>query len=133
MNAGIVLRAVMIIAGLVLLLVTLISLAKRNLTESISLVWGVLSVLLILAGVLLRPVLWGKYVSMKGNFILMAVAVCILWFLYFLSTQIALLNRKNQELAMQVSLLNHENEMMMQRIDKLQEQLSTAKVERNEN
>lgn len=96
--------------GIVLLVLTTHSLAKRVLTESLSLFWGIIAVLFILAGLLLAPVEWNRYISSKALVIIVLGMFVTLAGLYYLSIQMSYLIRKNQELAMQVSLLNQEHE-----------------------
>ena len=43
----------------------------------------------------------------------------VLWGLWFISTQVSILKRKNQELAMQVSLLNNDCEKILRELEKL--------------
>ena len=103
-----ILRIFMIVLGIVLLGKTFASLAKRILTEHFGMLWGFFSVVLILAGILLSPTEWGSYISLRG--------LILVW---FISIQVSLLIRKNQELAMQVSLLNQENEQILAKISEL--------------
>ena len=110
MNSGYLLQMIMAGTGIVLLLLTTHSLAKRVLTESLSLFWGVISVLFILAGLLLAPVEWNRYISRRALVIVVLGMFVTLAGLYYLSIQMSYLIRKNQELAMQISLLNQEHE-----------------------
>lgn len=119
MQTGDILRIIMIVAGAGILLTTIVSLAKRQLKEQFAIVWGVISVLLVVAGIALRPTIWSAYFSPLGTAIVMIIGALVLWFCYFISIQISILSRKNQELAMQVSLLNQENERILYKIEKL--------------
>ena len=74
----------------------------------------------IVAGIVLNPVYWSKYISTSGTIILLIVAVCVLWSFFVSCVQISLLDRKNLELAMQVSLLNQENESILKRLEELE-------------
>lgn len=127
MAAGDLLRFVMIGAGVIILVKTICSLAKRRLKEQFCLLWGLISFLLILAGLFLRPTLWSEYISSEGTVIILIAAGCVIWCLYFLSLQISVLSRKNQELAMQVSLLNQENERILGKINELKEECEPKK------
>ena len=118
-----ILRISFIIVGILLFCVTLTSLAKRKMTETFCIIWGGVSFLIILAGILLRPVLLKSYISTAGMVILSLVGFCVICGAYFLSTMISDLTRKNRELAIQVSLLTRECEKNKERIEKLEGQI----------
>ena len=63
METGEILRTVMIAAGVLVLMETVLSLSKRRLKEQFCLLWGVISVLLIVSGIFLRPTVWSQYIS----------------------------------------------------------------------
>ena len=94
----------------------ILSLAKRKMTEPFCLAWAVLSALMILSGILLNPSQLDGYISTRGLILIIIIVSGILWGLWFISTQVSILKRKNQELAMQVSLLNQENERILHRL-----------------
>ncbi len=119
MQTGAILRIVMITAGVLIFMQTILSLAKRRLKEQFCLLWGVISLLLVLAGILLRPVTLTQYVSGTGMLLIIVAGGCVVCCLYFLSIQLSVLSRKNQELAMQVSLLNQENERILAELEEL--------------
>lgn len=120
MEVGDILRICFIAVGIILFSVTLTSLAKRKMTETFCLIWGGVSLLVIFAGIMLRPVLLKNYISIPGLVILSLVGFCIICGAYFLSTMISDLTRKNRELAIQVSLLKRECEKNRERLDKLE-------------
>lgn len=120
METGNIIRIVMVIAGLIILAASVSSLAKRHLRENFCMVWGIVAVMFIVAGIVLNPVYWSKYISTSGTIILLIVAVCVLWSFFVSCVQISLLDRKNLELAMQVSLLNQENESILKRLEELE-------------
>lgn len=121
MTVGDVLRIFMVIVGVMLLWTTISSLAKRKMTETVCLVWGLVSIVCILAGILLRPYGVNRYVSMTGLFLIMIVGIVVLAGAFFVSIKLSELARKNHELAVQVSLLNYENRSMMERLEQLEE------------
>lgn len=127
MEVGNILRAVIIIVGILLFWLTISSLAKRKMTETFCLIWGGISIAVILAGVLLRPVLLQNYISTTGMVLVSAVAFCIICGAYFLSTMISELTRKNQELAIQVSLLKRESEKIVKQMEILEGKLTDEK------
>ena len=101
----------------------MISLAKRKMTESFCLAWGIVSVIIILAGVLLRPAGWTKYISGPGLVLLLLIGFCLVYAALFMSSKISELMRKNNEMAIQLSLLKSEKEEMAKKLDELSEKL----------
>ncbi len=122
MTVGDILRIFMVITGVVLLWTTISSLAKRRMTVSVCLAWGLVSVVCVLAGILLRPYGVSHYISKTGLFLIMIIGIVVLSGAFFVSTRLSELVRKNHELAVQVSLLNHENRVMMERLEQLEEE-----------
>ena len=55
MTMAIALRIVLILLGCYLLVMTLLSLARRKMSEQFCLVWALMSVLMVLTGLLLKP------------------------------------------------------------------------------
>lgn len=123
METGDVLRVIICCGGVVLLGITLSSLAKRRMTESFCLAWGIISVALILAGILLRPTMWNRYISLTGMFLVLLLGFAVIYIAFFLSTRVSELMRKNQELAMQVSLLNWEKDELWKKVEELSGQM----------
>ena len=131
MDIGNVLRLFMIILGVLILIKTVVSLAKRKMTEQFCLVWAVLSVLFVICGFLLKPTSLEKYISLCGFIFAMLIVIIIVSGAWFISIQVSSLIRKNQELAMQTSLLNHDSECLISEIKSLKRQLSELKQEKN--
>ncbi len=127
MIVGDILRGVIIIVGILLFWLTVLSLARRKMTETFCLLWGGISIVVILAGILLRPVLLQNYISTTGMVIVSLFAFGIICGAYFLSTMISELTRKNQELAIQVSLLKRENEKVIEKLEVLEGKLLDEK------
>lgn len=121
MEPEVLLRIIIILTGVVLFCVTLSSLAKRRMTESFCLTWGLISVIIILSGILLRPTEWTSYISGTGMILVGIVAFCVIYGAYFISIKVSELMRRNLELAMQVSLLGKENEEIRERLQELLE------------
>ena len=63
-----------------------------------------------------------RYVSTRGLILTIIIVSGILWGLWFISTQVSILKRKNQELAMQVSLLNNDYEKIIKELEKLEKE-----------
>ncbi len=116
----VIIRLVLMTIGVVILVATIFSLARRRMTETLCLVWGVLAVMFVCAGIFLEPVMWSVYISPTGSVIVLIAVICVLWCAFFMTMQLSILSRKNQELAMQVSLLNQENETMLERVQALE-------------
>lgn len=119
MQSGNILQVIVIVTGVFLLGVTIHSLALRRMTESFSLAWGLISLILVLAGFLLRPSEWGRYISTVGMVLVVLIGFCVIYVAYFMSAKVSELSRRNQELAIQVSLLNQENERILERLEQL--------------
>lgn len=119
MAVGDVLRLFVIVAGTYMLLKAILSLAKRKMTEPFCLAWAVLSALMILSGILLNPSQLDGYISTRGLILIIMIVSGILWGLWFISTQVSILKRRNQELAMQISLVNNDCEKILRELEKL--------------
>lgn len=119
MAVGDVLRLFVIVAGAYMFLKAILSLAKRKMTEPFCLAWAVLSALMILSGILLNPSQLDGYISTRGLILIIIIVSGILWGLWFISTQVSTLKRRNQELAMQISLLNNDCEKILRELEKL--------------
>lgn len=119
MESGDILKLIMILLGIAFLCMTIISLAKRKMTEQFCLLWGFFSIVMILCGVFLQPSAWSSFVSFRGLILIIAGLFCVLEGAWFISIQVSVLIRKNQELAMQISLLNQENEKILRQIEQL--------------
>ena len=119
MEPGDLLRIIMIATGILLWIITLISLARRKMTDTFSLIWGMVSIIIILAGILLRPAGWNSYISFTGLILVLIVGFCVIYCIYFICRQLSELMRKNQELAMQLALLKKQNDDMREQLDEL--------------
>lgn len=119
MAVGDVLRLFVIVAGAYMFLKAILSLAKRKMTEPFCLAWAVLSALMIFSGILLNPSQLDGYISTRGLILIIMIVSGILWGLWFISTQVSILKRKNQELAMQISLVNNDCEKILRELEKL--------------
>lgn len=62
------------------------------------------------------------YVSTRGLILTIIIVSGVLWGLWFISTQVSILKRKDQELAMQVSLLNNDYEKIIKELEKLEKE-----------
>ena len=119
MTLGDLLTIFLIVMGICLLVMAILSLAKRKMTEPFCLAWAIVSVLLVICGILIEPSELERYVSLRILILIFFITIGVVWTLWFISTQLSILMRKNQELAMQVSLLNQENERILEELCKL--------------
>lgn len=103
------LQIVLLTVGVLLLVRTLWSLARKKMTETLSMFWSVTAILLVVAGLLLIPLNWSQYIT-HGAVIFVTVGfVLVFEGMYFLSIQLSYTTRRIQELAIQISLLNQEH------------------------
>lgn len=121
MTSGQVFCIFMIGTGVILLIIVLLSLAKRRMTEPFCLAWGLFALLLLLAGCLLHPTELDRYISVTGMLLILFLIYSVLVSAYALSRALSVLIRQNRELAVQVSILNAETERMERELDALAE------------
>lgn len=119
MSEVVILKLVICMVGVLMLIITIASLAKRRMNESFCLAWGVISLMLILAGILLHPSELDRFISPVGLIIILIIFFSALYFVYFVSVKISTLSREKQELAIQIALLNQENQRIMERLEKI--------------
>lgn len=127
MTGGIFLRIFLIVLGCYLLVNTVLSLAKRKMTEQFCLAWSVLSVLIVILGIMIKPSQIERYMRGETLILVLMVVLGVVWGLWFISTQVSILMRKNQEIAMQTSLLNQDSENMLKQIDLLKAEIEVLK------
>lgn len=127
MEPGLVLQIILILLGGVLLFVTTTSLAVKRINEPFSLVWGLVAIVIICAGILLRPAGWNQYISSIGLVLALLIVGTLLFGAFFSSCIVSQLMRKSNEMAMQISLLNQENEELRNLVSRLQEEESNDK------
>ncbi|MCM1056203.1 MAG: DUF2304 domain-containing protein [Firmicutes bacterium] len=128
METGDILRIIICCGGVALLGLTMSSLARRRMTEPFCLAWGIISVVLILAGILLRPSIWNRFISLTGMFLVLLLGFAVIYIAFFVSTRVSELMRKNQELAMQVSLLNWEKDELWKKLEELSGRMEDESV-----
>lgn len=126
------LKLIVILAGVYFIIMTLLSLARRKMTEQFCLAWAMLGALMIVGGIVLNPDGLENYISRIG-FILVGILIAgVLWAFWFVSKQVSILIRKNQELAMQTSLLNRDSEMLIKEVRRLKMELEEQRAEKRE-
>ena len=119
MGVGDILRIVVILAGVFLLMITVSSLARRKMTESFCLTWGLVAIVMILAGILLQPYGISELISVTGLGLILIVCFCVVFGAFYITEKVSELTRKNQELSIQITLLNQENRMIMEQLEQL--------------
>ncbi len=105
---GLVVQILLVAAGVIILVIDVALLAKRKLSEPISVTWGFAAIIFILAGISLRPNGWINYISPAGLIMLSILGMLALVGLFMASSRMSELIRKNTEMAMNISLLNQE-------------------------
>ena len=123
------LKLIVILAGIYFIIMTLLSLAKRRMTEQFCLAWALLGVLMIVGGIVLNPDGIEKYISRTGIILIGVLTAGVLWAFWFVSKEVSILIRKNQELAMQTSLLNRDSEMLIREVERLKSELAEQRSE----
>ncbi len=122
MNAmGLILKIVIILLGAFLLGDAIFSLAKRRMTESFCLMWGLISVITIIVGIIIQPSKLSDFLSPMSFALILMTLYPILHIALFFSHTISDLVRKNNELAINVSLLISENEELKKMIEEIKD------------
>lgn len=104
-------RMILIGAGIGILLLILTALAKRKVAEPLCLGWGLLALLLILAGIVLHPGRWNEYLNVGGLALTVLAGGCVFALAYGVSAAVSEQLMGMRETAMQISLLRFENEL----------------------
>ncbi len=122
-----IIRYGMITAGIFIMVSGLWYHSVRKLIIDLAVVWEILSVILIAAGIF--PILssWTYHISTGTGLVLFFVGAACLWGGFQFSLQISRLVMKNQELAMQVSLLIRENEEIIWQLKELEDRIGEYK------
>ena len=84
-----------------------------------------MSVLMVLTGFLLKPSSIERFISARGFILIIIALFGVLWGLWFISMQVSILIRKNQELAIQISLLNQDIERLSTEIEEYKKTLQS--------
>jgi len=122
MNAmGLIFKIVVILLGAFLLCDAIFSLAKRKMTESFCLMWGLISVITIIVGIIIQPSKLSDFLSPMSFALIILSLYPLLHIALFFSHTISDLVRKNNELAINVSLLISENEELKKMIEEIKD------------
>lgn len=132
MSAGDVLRLLLVAVGLGLFVLSTVSLAKKHMTETFCIFWGLIAVIFIVVGIIIRPIGWNQYISWPALVMIFLGLVALLIAGYFFSIRISNLIRQTTELAIQVSLLNLENELLSKELAESNEEFAATAGEKYE-
>lgn len=119
MSAGNWLRLFLVVFGMILIWLTLASLARRRFTDQFCMLWGLIAVCMVLGGILLNPTEISRYISNTGLVLVLIIFSGVLYMAWCFSREISSLTRKNQELAMQLSLLNQEHDQVQKLLQEM--------------
>ena len=103
------LQILLIAAGLLLFVRTVYSLARKKLTETVSMFWCFAAILFVIGGIALIPLDWSRYITPSALIVVAVGFVLVIEGMFWLSLQLSYNIRKTQELAIQISLLNQEH------------------------
>lgn len=123
MASGDLLTVFLVVMGICLFVMAILSLAKKKMTESFCLAWVCVSVLIVICGILIEPSELDRYISLRVLILILFITIGIGWILWFISTQLSILRRRNQEIAMQISLLNQDSERMIKKLEDLEKRM----------
>lgn len=123
MASGDLLTVFLVVMGICLFVMAILSLAKRKMTEPFCLAWVCVSVLIVICGILIEPSELDRYISLRVLILILFITIGVGWILWFISTQLSILRRRNQEIAMQISLLNQDSERMIKKLEDLEKRM----------
>lgn len=124
-------RAIMIAAGVCLLLLTFFMYSKRRLTDRIALGWALFSIVMIMAGAIPAWSGWSRALALSSYPMVFAMGGLVVLIIFHHSVDLSLLVMKNQELAMHVSLLNQENEETIKRLMETEKRIRQLEEEQH--
>lgn len=128
---GTILRIFIVVLGISTFLRNLYSLARRRMMEGFSVPWAVLSLLLLLVGIFVRPYQLEESLSWPVFILVMLGIFLMVEGMFRITVNESELQRKNAELEMQISLINEENLEDRKRISRL-EKILLDKMEGDE-
>ncbi len=117
MSTGDYIRILMIVVGVVLLLRALSSLSRRRMIESYTILWCIVSLVLIVAGVLISPNQINYYFSNTSIIAISVIAIVGLVGMYGMTSQISNLTRQNREQSMDMAVMGYTIECLAREIE----------------
>lgn len=121
-----ILCVITVLEGILLLTVDFLSYVYQKITVGIGLCWGGFALILIFLGSLPGLSAWSRYIPSEAVPAFLLISFSIIFSVFYLSSAVSQLLRKNQELAMHVSLLNQENETLLEMMRKIKDRLREA-------
>ena len=103
------LQVLFIVASFLLFARTVCALARKKLTETISMFWCFAAILFFIGGILIFFVDWHEYITTSAVIVMAVGFALVIEAMYWFSFQLSYNIRKTQELAIQISLLNQEH------------------------
>ena len=122
-------RLFMIATGVIILAGTILSLARKHMTESFCIAWGVVAAGAIFGGIVLRPAGWSRFVSWHGLSLILFGVIFLLAAAFYFSVRISQLNRQVKELAIKVALLDRETAALLSERDEAAAEQETQAYE----
>lgn len=127
MRDGLIIQLLLAGYGVLLMSIGIISLVRRKMSVVVCVPWGIIAVVFLILGIVIRPDSWRGYLSVYGLILIVFIFLCATYALYFLSSNISMLLVKNNDLAQQVSILNAETEELRERLDALEKKENDEK------
>ena len=118
-----IIRHGMIVAGTFTMIFSFWYHSVRKLTVNFAVVWEILSIILIAAGVIPAFSSWAYHLSAGTGLVLFFLGAVSLWGGFQFSILVSHLAMKNRELAMQVSLLMQEDAKMAEQLEALEDRV----------
>ena len=121
MREGFIIQTLLVAFAISLFAIAFVSLVRRKMSEVVVIPWGLEALVFVILGFVIRPDGWKSYISPRGLGLIIVMAICATYALYFFSIKITEMLKKNNELAIQVSLLNTEVEELRKKMEELEE------------
>ncbi|GHU42581.1 hypothetical protein FACS1894111_06750 [Clostridia bacterium] len=126
------LRLVLIIVGVLMLFLTFVEYARKDLTETMSSIWGIFNIALIVVA-LFNPIWW--WANRGGTriyLLIFLVFLVLIGAVFALSITLSHQMMKDREIAIQVSLLIQENEQFRTQLRALEQRVQLSAEQENE-
>lgn len=121
MRDGLIIQILLASYGVIVFVTAVISLIRKKMSVGVVVPWGVVALVFVALGILIRPDSWKSYISVSGLVLLIFIFMCVTYVLYLLSARISELSKKNNELSIQVSILNTEAEELRNKVRLIEE------------
>lgn len=118
MEAGDIIKMIMMAAGIVIMLSGFWSLAAKRLTANFAVVWEIAGMILIIFGTVSRLTIWTAGLSRREELLTGCIGMAGVLICYQFSLLVSRLMMRNHELAIEVSILLQENDRGRQDAEK---------------